>query len=215
VVATALPVLALREVAPRTSTFMLLARLGATSGPRCRRVDYVWVDWERIAPAMRLAAVAAEDQRFPAHPGFDLASIHDALRERRAGGRARGASTISQQVAKNLFLWPERSVVRKGFEAWITLWLELLWPKRRILEVYLNVAQLGPCTFGVEAASRRFFDKPASRLDASEAALLAAALPRPTDARVDAPSPWLRARAAHVRREMRRLGPDWLDGLEG
>jgi monofunctional biosynthetic peptidoglycan transglycosylase len=173
------------------------------------------VGWREIAPAMKLAAVASEDQRFAAHGGFDFDSIRDAVEDRLDGGRLRGASTISQQVAKNLFLWPGQSFVRKSLEAWLTLWIEALWPKRRILEVYLNVAQFGPCTFGVEAAARRYFGKPAAALGAREAALLAAALPSPARSRADRPSSALRARAARVGREMRRLGRGWLREIEG
>jgi monofunctional biosynthetic peptidoglycan transglycosylase len=172
---------------------------------------------DHVSPALLRAVIAAEDAGFFAHRGIDWEAVRRAreYNARHGDEPRRGGSTITMQCARNVFLWQGKSYVRKALEAGIAYVLEVLWGKRRILEVYLNVAQLGPCTFGVEAASRRFFDKPASRLDASEAALLAAALPRPTDARVDAPSPWLRARAAHVRREMRRLGPDWLDGLEG
>jgi monofunctional biosynthetic peptidoglycan transglycosylase len=168
------------------------------------------VDLPEISRFAALAVVAAEDQRFPLHHGFDFAEIGEALEER-GNGRLRGASTISQQVAKNLFLWQGRSFVRKGLEAWLTLWIELLWPKRRILEVYLNLAELGPGVFGVEAASRRTFGKPAARLEAEEAALLAAVLPNPVRYRADAPSSYVRHRAARIRREMDRLGPAYLE----
>src|SRR5262249_39964849 len=151
---TALPVLALRVVPPLVTPFMLRAHFGDDP---CDRVDYRWVARDAIAPAVFLAVVAAEDQRFAQHAGFDFDAIGDALEQQRDGRPTRGASTISQQVAKNLFLWPGRSWVRKGLEAWFTVWIEALWPKARILEVYVNVAQLGRCTFGVGAASRRFF----------------------------------------------------------
>jgi monofunctional biosynthetic peptidoglycan transglycosylase len=209
--ATALPVLLLRWVPPVTSAFMVRRALGLDPGGRCRRIEYDWVGWDAISPQLPIAVVASEDQRFPEHGGFDFHSIREALAERWAGGRVRGASTISQQVAKNLFLWPGRSWTRKGVEAWLTLWIEALWPKRRILEVYLNVAQFGSCTFGVEAASRRYFGRPASRIGPEEAAQLAAVLPEPDALRPDAGSPVLRARAAHIRRQVRQLGgPAWL-----
>jgi monofunctional biosynthetic peptidoglycan transglycosylase len=211
--ATALPVAALRVVPPLTTSFMVQRWLRPGPGGPCRSIDYDWVAWEAISSHAKLAVLAGEDQRFAAHAGFDLKEIREAVSERRAGARLRGASTITQQVAKNLFLWPEPSFVRKGLEAWLTLWIEALWPKRRILEVYLNVAQMGPCTFGVEASARRFFGIPAVRLGAPQAALLAAALPDPERRRVEAPSQALRARAARIERQMRALGPDALEPL--
>jgi monofunctional biosynthetic peptidoglycan transglycosylase len=155
--APALPILLLRHVPPPTSAYMLVARhADPATGQPCDGVEYAWVDREAIAPDLRLAVVLAEDQRFLLHHGFDGRSVRRALREREKG-RVRGASTISQQVAKNLFLWPEQSFLRKGIEVWLTFWIELLLPKQRILELYLNVAQFGPCVFGAGAASERFF----------------------------------------------------------
>ena len=207
---TALPVLALRFVPPLTTPFMLRAHFGADP---CERVDYEWVARDAIAPSVFLAVVAAEDQRFAQHAGFDFDAIGDALEHRRAGRPTRGASTISQQVAKNLFLWPGRSWLRKGIEAWFTVWIEALWPKARILEVYVNVAQLGRCTFGVGAASRRFFGKDPSQLGLGEASLLAAVLPNPVRRRVEAPSPRVRGRAAWIHQQARTIArSDWLDG---
>jgi monofunctional biosynthetic peptidoglycan transglycosylase len=164
------------------------------------------VPWEEISPQAALAVVAAEDQRFFDHQGFDLSAIRDVLRGSRSGERMRGASTITQQVAKNLFLWSDRSFLRKGLEAGLTVFIELLWPKRRILEVYLNVAQLGPGTFGFEAASQRYFRKSAAALTPSEAALLAAVLPNPERLRAERPSAYVRQRQAWVLRQMRLLG---------
>jgi len=212
--ATVLPVAALRVVRPLTTSFMVQRWFGHGAGGPCRSIDYDWVGWDAISAHAKLAVLASEDQRFAAHVGFDLKEIRDAVAERRSGARPRGASTITQQVAKNLFLWPEPSFVRKALEAWLTLWIEALWPKRRILEVYLNVAQMGPCTFGVEASARRFFAIPAARLGAQQAALLAAVLPDPARRRVEAPTAALRARVAHIERQMRALGPDALRSLE-
>ena len=162
---TTLMVVTLRWLDPPMSSFMVqhwvLAWIGGSKSPYLHRE---WVDWEAIAPAVPLAVVAAEDQRFPSHRGFDLVEIEKAWNSFRDGGRLRGASTISQQVAKNLFLWRDRNLVRKGLEAWFTLAIELTWSKRRILEVYLNIAQLGPNTYGVGAASWRYFDRPAVAL---------------------------------------------------
>ena len=168
--------------------------------------DYRWADLEQISPHAALAVIAAEDQQFPFHAGFDLKSIREAVRHNARSTRVRGASTISQQVAKNLFLWRGRSYLRKGLEAWFTVLIELLWPKERILEVYLNVAEFGRGTYGVQAASRRFFHKDANRLSQSEAALLAAVLPAPKRYKVEAPSRFVRSRQNWILRQMASLG---------
>jgi monofunctional biosynthetic peptidoglycan transglycosylase len=197
----------LRWLDPPTSAFMLrhslVGRLG--TGP-VTQTFHEWVDWELIPGTVALAAIAAEDQRFPDHRGFDLVEMRKAWQRYRNGGHLRGASTISQQTAKNLFLWPGRDWIRKGLEAWLTLLIELLWSKQRILEVYLNIAQFSPDTFGVGAASWRYFDRPAAALGASDAALLAAVLPSPESYRIDAPSPRVRKRARWIARQMRQLG---------
>lgn len=200
-------VLVLRWVDPPTSAFMLEHRVLAplTTGGS-GELHHQWVDWEGIAPSMALAVIAAEDQRFPAHRGFDLVEIRNALEHFDSGGPLRGASTISQQTAKNLFLWPGRDYLRKGLEAWITLLIETLWSKQRILEVYLNIAQFSPDTFGVGAASWRYFDRPAIALDAALAARLAAVLPNPVRYRLDAPSARVLRRTEWIRAQMRNLG---------
>jgi monofunctional biosynthetic peptidoglycan transglycosylase len=206
------PVACFRFVDPPASTFMLrdgLARLLAGKG----WIAHEWVDYERIAPSMRLAVVAAEDQRFPEHDGFDFVAIEKAVAHNKKSERKRGASTISQQVAKNLFLWPQRSWMRKGLEVYFTVALETLWPKRRILEVYLNVAELGDGVYGVGAASRKFFGRDASRLTSSQAALLAAVLPSPRRMRVNAPGPYTQRRARWIEAQMRQLGSDHLARL--
>jgi monofunctional glycosyltransferase len=173
--------------------------------------SYDWEPASRIAPEMLVAAVAAEDQRFADHHGFDFGAIEKAAKHNSRGGTVRGASTISQQVAKNLFLWPGRSWLRKGLEAVLTVMVEAIWTKHRILEVYVNVAEMGDGVYGAEAASRRFFHKPASALTAPEAALLAASLPDPEDYRVDAPPPAMRRRQGWILRQMRALGGEaWL-----
>ena len=160
-----------------------------------------------------LAVIAAEDQRFPHHYGFDLREIRDAIEERAAGQRVRGASTISQQVARNLFLWRDRSWVRKGLEAWLTALIEVTWPKRRILEMYLNFAQFGPRTYGAAAAAERSFRKPVRDLTPQESARLAAVLPNPEAFDAAAPSPRVRARADWVERQMGQLGAFYLDAI--
>lgn len=166
-----------------------------------------WVSMDEISPWMGLAVIAAEDQKFPEHWGFDVSAIEKALaHNERNENRIRGASTLSQQTAKNLFLWDGRSWVRKGLEAGLTLGMETVWSKKRILTVYLNIAEFGDGVFGVEAAAQRYFHKPASRLSLSEAALLAAVLPNPLRFNANAPSGYVRSRQAWIMRQMRQLG---------
>ena len=166
-----------------------------------------WVSMDEISPWMGLAVIAAEDQKFPEHWGFDVSAIEKALaHNERNQNRIRGASTLSQQTAKNLFLWDGRSWVRKGLEVGLTLGMETVWSKKRILTVYLNIAEFGDGVFGVEAAAQRYFHKPASRLSLSEAALLAAVLPNPLRFKANAPSGYVRSRQAWIMRQMRQLG---------
>lgn len=208
-------VLVLRWVPPPMTSFMLGTKLHLIEQKaKDTRIRYRWVDYDHIAPEMKLAAMAAEDQRFPEHSGFDWQAIGMALQYNQENARVRGASTISQQVAKNLFLWGDRSWVRKGIETYLTFWLELLWPKQRILEMYLNVAQFGPTVFGVGAAAPIYFDRTASRLTASQSALLAAVLPAPTRFKVVAPSYHVRARQGWILRQMRQLGTGRLQDVQ-
>jgi monofunctional biosynthetic peptidoglycan transglycosylase len=202
--ATAIPVLLFAALPPPTTAFMIASRFAdPATGKPCDAVEHRWLDFESIAPNLGLAVIVAEDQRFFAHEGFDVNAINRALTERSGGDRLRGASTISQQVAKNLFLWPSRSWIRKGLEAWFTAWLELAWSKRRILGVYLNVAQFGPCVFGAGAASRHYFGVDAIALDPDQAALLAAVLPSPGRHRADDPGPYTLQRSAEIRELMK------------
>ena len=190
------------------SAVMLERQIGAwLSGDFHYVAHSDWVGMDEISPWMGLAAIAAEDQKCPEHWGFDVSAIEKALaHNERQENRVRGASTLSQQTAKNLFLWDGRSWLRKGLEAGLTVGIETVWSKKRILTVYLNIAEFGEGTFGVEAASRRYFHKPASKLTASEAALLAAVLPNPIRFRADAPSGYVRSRQAWILRQMRQLG---------
>jgi monofunctional biosynthetic peptidoglycan transglycosylase len=208
-------VLCLRWIPPPTSAFMLGKRLANLVGGKPQKgIRYRWADWGSISPEMRVAAVAAEDQNFPHHWGFDLESIVDALQKKGKRRRLRGASTITQQVARNLFLWPGRSYVRKGLEAYIAVFLELLWPKRRILEVYLNIVELGDGTYGVPAAARTFFGKRPGDLTRQEAALLASALPNPIRLDVRRPTAHMQERARWIEEQMAQLnGPAYLQGL--
>jgi len=170
------------------------------------RFRYRWVELGRISPYAPLAVIASEDQRFFNHLGFDFDAMEKAWEYNQRQTRVHGASTISQQVAKNLFLWPQRSFVRKGMEVYFTLLLEGLWPKRRILEVYLNVAEFGPGLFGIEAASKAYFHKSAARLNPAEAAILAAILPSPLRSSAARPSGYISQRAWHIQQQMRLMG---------
>ncbi|MDC9595798.1 monofunctional biosynthetic peptidoglycan transglycosylase [Xenorhabdus anantnagensis] len=166
-----------------------------------------WVDQNQISPYIALAVIAAEDQKFPKHWGFDFDAIESAIaHNKKYQKRIRGASTISQQTTKNLFLWEGRSWVRKGLETGMTAVLELLWSKKRILTVYLNIAEFGSGIFGVEEAAQRYFGKPARRLTISESALLAAVLPNPHRYKVDAPSKYVLQRQQWILRQMQLMG---------
>lgn len=206
--ASALAVLALRFIHPPFSALMAERRAASWFSSAPYSSDHAWVPLEDIAPCMGAAVMAGEDQKFPDHSGFDWDSIQKAYEHNERSRKVRGASTISQQTAKNLFLWEGRSYLRKGLEAWFTMLMELGWPKRRILETYLNIVEFGDGIYGVEAASHRFFHKPAKKLRPSEAALLAAVLPNPHKYRVDAPSPFVRQRQAWILEQMTQMGGD-------
>jgi monofunctional biosynthetic peptidoglycan transglycosylase len=207
-------VLVLRFVPPWTSAVMLERQLGAA----LRRepdfsLQHHWVPWTQVSASVPLAMVAGEDQKFPYHHGFDFDSIDKALDAADEGRRLRGASTISQQTAKNLFLWNGRSFVRKALEAYFTVLIEATWPKRRILEVYMNIAELGDGIYGVGAASEIFFHLPPGRLSAAQAARLAAVLPSPRRLHADHPSAYVLRRAGWIEQQMRQLGgPAYVEG---
>ncbi|MBB6095872.1 monofunctional biosynthetic peptidoglycan transglycosylase [Povalibacter uvarum] len=206
IVLTVSAVLLMRWIDPLTSAFMVRERIVASTSKPQYAVRQRWVDAKDISPQMKLAVIASEDQTFPDHYGFDFKSIDKALDERESGRRVRGASTISQQVAKNLFLWSGKSWIRKGLEAYFTVLIETLWPKERILEVYLNIAEFGKGVFGVGVASETYFKKPAVRLNTYDAALLAAVLPNPKRLRANAPSRYVRSRQEWIVGQMRGLG---------
>lgn len=183
-----------------SSAFMIRQRLSGVT------VDYSWVSLERISPHAALAVIASEDQNFFNHWGLDFKAIADAMEDNQYRKKPRGASTISQQVAKNLFLWPDANYLRKGLEVYFTGLLELIWSKERILEVYLNIAEMGPGIFGQEAAARRFFHKPATRLNRREAAILAAVLPNPKRMSATSPSEYVARRSLQIMNQMDSLG---------
>ena len=192
-------------VAPPPVTLLMLQRTLEGEG-----LDYRWRSLDRISPHLADAVIAAEDARFCSHAGFDLEAIRRALRENGAGRRLRGGSTLSQQTAKNVFLWPGRGWIRKGLEAGYTVLIEALWSKERILEVYLNVAEWGPGVYGAEAAAQHWFGKGADALTPREAARLAAILPSPRRYRAASPGPYVRRRAASVQAAMGTVRRDGL-----
>jgi monofunctional biosynthetic peptidoglycan transglycosylase len=207
VLATVLQVLLLRWIPPLTSAFMVERQLSVWWHHEPDfHLHYTWRPWSRISPNLPIALVAAEDQKFPFHHGFDFEAIDKAIDHNARSGHVRGASTISQQVAKNLFLWSGRSYVRKGLEVWYTVLIETLWSKQRILEVYANVAEFGNGVYGAEAAGQQFFGKPAARLSLSESARLAAVLPSPRRYSARNPSSYVQRRANWIQRQVGHLG---------
>lgn len=227
---TALQVLALRFVDPPLSAFMATRQVEYWLRGEAEWVRYDWRDLDEMSPWLPLSMVAAEDQNFAAHHGFDLKAIEKAQKHNermieraekrgRPVRRLRGASTISQQVAKNLFLWQGSSLptraARKVAEAWYTLLIETLWPKRRILEVYANIAELGDGTYGAQAAARRYWGKDAKRLTPAESARLAAILPAPRRYSAASPGPYVQRRANWIQRQARNIGGTaYLEALE-
>lgn len=164
-----------------------------------------YISGDEMGRNIKLAVIGSEDQKFPTHNGFDIDGIQKAFESNQQGNKLRGGSTISQQVAKNVFLWQGRSWVRKGFEAYYTFMIEKIWGKKRILEMYLNVSEMGIGVFGIEAASQYYFNKPAKDLTKNEAARIAAALPNPRKYNVNPPSSYISSRARHIERQMRNI----------
>jgi len=209
-----LVILVLRYVDPPVWSWQIQRELNPPDNyPEHRYHD--WRKLNQIAPAMLLAVVAAEDQRFPLHPGIDFNAINDSLQEAAAGRGLRGASTLTQQTAKNLFLWQGRDWFRKGLEAGLALLLELVWGKQRILEVYLNIVEFGPGVYGVEAGSMYWFQRSAENLTPRQAASLAAVLPNPWRYRAEPPSPYVADRARWIETQMMQLGNAWLIPVTG
>jgi monofunctional biosynthetic peptidoglycan transglycosylase len=214
VVLTAGTVLVLRWVDPPTSAFMVARRVAAwRKDERHFQLRYQWVDRSRISPNLVRALVAAEDQSFVTHHGFDWGAMRDAWEDRMDGKSKRGGSTLTQQVAKNLFLWSGRTVFRKVVEAYFTVLMEVLWPKARIIEMHLNLAEYGNGLYGVEQASRVYFGKSAAAVTADEAARLVVVLPGPKSRRVNSPSASMQERTEWVRDQMARLNPSQIDRL--
>jgi monofunctional biosynthetic peptidoglycan transglycosylase len=195
---------------PPPITILMIERLTQGQG-----MDYRWRPLSEISPALAQAAVAAEDQRFCQHHGFDFQAMRKAMRQnertaQRGGSKVRGGSTISQQTAKNAFLWPGRSYVRKGLEAWYTVLIETIWGKRRIMETYLNVAEMGPGIYGAEAAAQRYFGEDASDLTPAQAAHLIAILPSPLKWKPVASGAYVAKRSRHIGGAMGAVREDGL-----
>jgi len=203
---TSLAVIILGFVPVHTSAFMIQRHIADFQADQSFiRIEQQWVQSDDISPHIFSAVIAAEDQLFYQHIGFDVNSIFSALKSHSSGGKLRGASTISQQVAKNLFLTPSRSLWRKGFEVWFTLLIELFWSKERILLVYVNIAEFGDHLYGVESASQHYFAIPARKLRPHQAALLAASLPNPALFRIDKPTKRLVDKQQWILRQMKNL----------
>lgn len=193
-----LPLMVLIAADPPTSAYMLQSPT--------RPVAHDWVPAQRISPWMARAVIASEDQKFLHHWGFDLEAIREAWEDNQRGAGRRGASTLTQQTVKNLFLWPG-GYLRKAIEAWISFWADLLWSKHRILELYLNLAEFGPGIYGVEAAAWHYFGHPAALLGPQQAAQLAAVLPNPRKMQVEPPSDYVSERAGWIQTQMQQMGP--------
>jgi monofunctional biosynthetic peptidoglycan transglycosylase len=192
---------ALRYYDPTTSSFIELNKQNNNTN-----IKHHWLAMEDISLYFPNAVIASEDQQFPKHFGFDIKQIKLVLEERKKKGGSRGASTITQQTVKNLFLWPERSFLRKGIEAWLAVWMELIVPKKRILELYVNFAQFGKSVFGVGAASQHYFGINAKNLTPIQSALIAASLPTPSRSNPAKPSKYLQERADYILDQMPRVG---------
>lgn len=200
-------VLAYRFINPPITLLMVLRNIERKADGKPVKLEKKWVDFEDISDHMKRAAVSAEDQLFLKHVGFDVKAIEKAFETNKKGRKVKGGSTISQQTAKNVFLWPGRSWIRKGFEAYFTLLIEMMWNKERILEVYLNVIEMGDGIYGAEAASRAYYGKSCTRISRSQAALIAACFPNPRKWTPRNPTRYIRHRQYLILKNMRRLGP--------
>jgi monofunctional glycosyltransferase len=213
-VLTFLSVFPFRWINPPSSSFMMQRSFHFWWHDEDRSVERAWVDWEEISPHMKVAVIASEDQRFAEHNGFDMEAIEEALDEQQRGEGRRGASTITQQTIKNLYLWGGQSYIRKGIEAYLTVWAEFLWPKQRILELYLNVAEFGNGIYGVETAAQTYFGISAGDLDIGQSALLATVLPSPRRMNPAQPSDYMIQRRNWIIDNMFLIGNNsYLDAL--
>lgn len=200
-------VIALRFINPPITLLMVLRNIERKSNGKPFKLEKHWVKFDDISDNMKRAAVSAEDQLFLKHVGFDVKALEKAYQNNAKGKKIKGGSTISQQTAKNVFLWPGRSYIRKGFEAYFTVLIELFWSKERILEVYLNVIEMGDGIYGAEAASQAYYHKSCFDLSKNQAALIAACFPNPIRWSPNNATPYIRHRQYLILRNMRRLGP--------
>src|SRR5690625_1317663 len=206
-------VLALRWLNPPWTAYMLETQARLSQNRQPVQLRQQWVPIDRVSGVMSLAVVASEDQTFPFNHGFDLEAIQNAIQYNAHHENLHGASTITQQTAKNLFLWPAKTYFRKIVGAWFTILIDVLWPKKRVLEVYLNIAQFGDRIFGVKAAAHHYFGIAPAQLSARRSALLAAVLPAPAEYSVTRPSPYVRQRANWIMNQMQNLGSGYLTGI--
>ena len=207
-------VLALRWVPPPATALMVERKIESWFDGQPIDLQRDWQPWDKIADSLKVAVIAGEDQKFAEHWGFDVEAIQAAILHNELGGSIRGASTLSQQVSKNLFLWSGRSYVRKGLEAWFTALIELLWSKERILEVYLNSVEWDEGVFGAQAAAQHHFHVNANALSSQQSSYLAAVLPNPRQWSASRPSSYVARRAGWIRQQMRQLGGEgYLAGL--
>lgn len=204
---TVLWVLVYRFVNPPITLLMIIRNIERSNEGKKSKMMKEWVDFEDISDNMKRAAVSAEDQLFLKHIGFDLKAIEKAFETNKKGKKIKGGSTISQQTAKNVFLWPGRSWIRKGFEAYFTLLIEIFWSKERILEVYLNVIEMGDGVYGAEAAAQEYYNKSCRKMTRAQAALIAACFPNPRRWTPKKATTYIRHRQYLIMRNMRRLGP--------
>ena len=202
---TILVILPFRWLNPPVSSYQIIDAFSNPANP-LRSASGQWSSNNTLPKHSKMAVIAAEDQRFALHHGLDISAIWRAYQNNLHGGRIKGGSTITQQLAKNLFLWPQRSYFRKAVEAWLSIWLEILWPKSRILEVYLNVVEFGPHIFGIDAAAKNYFHRSAKQLTKQQSALLAAVLPSPKKFNVRRPSAYLLQKKHWILRQMQQLG---------
>ena len=200
-------VLAYKFINPPITLLMITRNLERKADGKSFKTEKKWVPFEQISNNMKRAAVSAEDQLFLKHMGFDVKAIEKAFKENTKGKKIKGGSTISQQTAKNVFLWPGRSWLRKGFEAYFTLLIEVLWSKERILEVYLNVIEMGDGIYGAEAAAQAYYGKSCTSMTKRQAALIAACFPNPLRWTPEKPTKYIRHRQYLIIRNMQRLGP--------
>ncbi len=200
-------VIALRFINPPVTLLILIRGFEQKADDKEWKMDQKWLSFEELPLTLKTAAIAGEDANFLEHNGFDFEAIEKAYKKNKSGKKKSGGSTISQQTAKNVFLWPGRSYIRKGFEVYFTALIEILWSKERILEVYLNVIEMGDGIYGAESASQKYFHKPAAKLTKGQAALIVAVLPNPLRWNPAKPTPYIYRRQYLIMRNMRRVTP--------